>query len=475
MPLLYRPRPPAASRPLSVSFLSLGALVASACAALCAASATAQTAPGANVDLQVIRAPVDASGPGALLGVDALAHGELSLGLTTVWSRRPLALADGYRVDHVVTPTLAAGLGLGLGPLRAQLALSVPFPLVSGRAAPNSDVRGQGLGDISIDVKVPLLPARRGALGVALRGRVRLPTATADATWSGEDGVGWEGGAIGEARSAGGRWRGLVNLGLRMRSGDAAVGTMNVGHSVPLSAGIGYSPAPGVVEVFAEAHADLAFDDRGRRPSAGLAGLKVYLASRSYLTLAAGAQLDGDRDLRGLVSIVFEPRAGAARGRVDDAPDGRHTMLFAPPPPDAHAPPDAADAPEKDAEGLVAIGDSSIEILEKIHFEYDSAVIRRDSYRILDAVAFALADNPGLRLVEIRGHTDSRGSARYNLALSERRARAVRTYLIAAGVAPTRLAARGFGESRPRVAGDHERAWAANRRVEFAIVDRADR
>ena len=177
-------------------------------------------------------------------------------------------------------------------------------------------------------------------------------------------------------------------------------------------------------------------------------------------------------DLRAMVSIVFEPRLGPDHGdAIADEPVA--TMLFdRPTPPTAHRAPPESDEDERELRRLVSVGDSTIDILEEIHFQFDSAILERRSERILDAVAFALADNPSIVSVEIQGHTDNRGSERYNLDLSRRRARAVRTYLLGAGVDPDRLTANGYGESRPLVREQTERAWAANRRVAFVILRR---
>ena len=82
-----------------------------------------------------------------------------------------------------------------------------------------------------------------------------------------------------------------------------------------------------------------------------------------------------------------------------------------------------------------------------------------------------LISHPEVTLVEIQGHTDSRGKRSYNLALSERRARSVRQYLIDAGVEPSRLMARGYGPDRPISPNITRRGRSQNRRVEFHIRD----
>jgi len=123
--------------------------------------------------------------------------------------------------------------------------------------------------------------------------------------------------------------------------------------------------------------------------------------------------------------------------------------------------------------GRVVVTDTSIEILDMIYFEFDKAIIKKESYPILDAVAATLQGNPSIQLVEIQGHTDERGDDAYNLDLSDRRAHAVRDYLIGKGVDEKRLTAQGYGETQPLDRRHNEAAWAKNRRVAFLILKRA--
>jgi len=124
----------------------------------------------------------------------------------------------------------------------------------------------------------------------------------------------------------------------------------------------------------------------------------------------------------------------------------------APAPPPAPAPA-AAPAPKK-------------LVLEGVNFDHDRATLRQDAYPILDQAAEALKEWGDVK-VEVNGYTDSRGKDRYNLRLSQRRAEAVRNYLIGKGIAPERLIAKGFGESRPVADNKTEEGRFKNRRVEL--------
>jgi outer membrane protein OmpA-like peptidoglycan-associated protein len=123
--------------------------------------------------------------------------------------------------------------------------------------------------------------------------------------------------------------------------------------------------------------------------------------------------------------------------------------------------------PKKD---LVVIKKKKIAIKKKIQFEFDSAVIKTKSYVIVDAVADVLMNHPELTLIEIQGHTDDKGKDDYNLDLSQRRAEAVRDYLIASGIDADRLIAKGYGETVPIAPNITSKGRAKNRRVEFHIL-----
>ncbi len=105
-------------------------------------------------------------------------------------------------------------------------------------------------------------------------------------------------------------------------------------------------------------------------------------------------------------------------------------------------------------------------VLEGVNFDNDSAKLRYDADEILDKAAATLKEWGDVK-VEVAGYTDSNNSDAYNLELSNRRANAVRDYLISKGIDAGRLTAKGYGETNPIADNDTEEGRAKNRRVEL--------
>ena len=105
--------------------------------------------------------------------------------------------------------------------------------------------------------------------------------------------------------------------------------------------------------------------------------------------------------------------------------------------------------------------------LKSVYFDYDRSEIRSDARSVLSENAKAIQGNKGWGVVTVEGHCDERGSEEYNLALGDRRASAVKRYLVDLGVPSNRLRTVSFGEARPAVPGHDESAWRYNRRSEF--------
>jgi outer membrane protein OmpA-like peptidoglycan-associated protein len=108
--------------------------------------------------------------------------------------------------------------------------------------------------------------------------------------------------------------------------------------------------------------------------------------------------------------------------------------------------------------------------LKGIYFESGKATLRPESYAVLQDAAKILTDNPKIK-VEIQGHTDNIGSEAFNQTLSEKRAYAVIDYLVKTlGIAPERLVAKGYGDTKPIASNETQEGRALNRRVDFVIL-----
>jgi outer membrane protein OmpA-like peptidoglycan-associated protein len=107
--------------------------------------------------------------------------------------------------------------------------------------------------------------------------------------------------------------------------------------------------------------------------------------------------------------------------------------------------------------------------LKNIYFDYDKTTLKPASFLELNKVVDLLLQNPSLE-IEIEGHTDSQGSDQYNKDLSQGRAQSVVDYIASQRISTQRLAARGFGESKPIDTNETEAGKANNRRVEFTII-----
>jgi peptidoglycan-associated lipoprotein len=107
--------------------------------------------------------------------------------------------------------------------------------------------------------------------------------------------------------------------------------------------------------------------------------------------------------------------------------------------------------------------------LRTVYFDFDKYDIRADARPILKANADMIRASSSLGRITLQGSCDERGSEEYNIGLGERRANAVKRYLIDLGVPANRIDTVSFGEMKPAVMGHDESAWRWNRRVDFAV------
>jgi outer membrane protein OmpA-like peptidoglycan-associated protein len=379
-----------------------------------------------------------------------LGHEELSFGLGSLeWGRHLDA-----SVHDMVTATLIGAVGLHAG-IPLEIGATLPLGVMSG------DASKQYVGDVGLHVKARLVH------GLGAIASVDVPTADTQ--------------LLGVADAGAGRFRFAINGGVRRRSSMMAMTDYPVGGAAALAL------VPEKVELVGEVFGTLGAD----RHAEALGGLKVYLAKNSYMSLAAGRGIDDDH-VRAAIAIVFEPKPAAhVAAHVEEvaevAPPRRPDDGFSDRDNDGIA--DADDrcpddpenyngyqdddgCPEDEPKNLVIDSGSTLVTLEGIEFELDKATIRPSSFHVLDAVAKALTDNPDILLVEVQGHTDKQGSDEYNLDLSQRRADAVVAYLVAHGVAATRLDAHGYGETQPVDPAHTQAAYRKIRRVVFQIRNR---
>jgi len=113
--------------------------------------------------------------------------------------------------------------------------------------------------------------------------------------------------------------------------------------------------------------------------------------------------------------------------------------------------------------------DMVVNVGDRVFFAFDRSDLTPEAQDTLDRQAAWLKRFANVNVI-VEGHADERGTREYNLALGERRATAARNYLIAAGVAASRINTVSYGKERPAVAGSNEAAWAQNRRAVTVVV-----
>lgn len=106
---------------------------------------------------------------------------------------------------------------------------------------------------------------------------------------------------------------------------------------------------------------------------------------------------------------------------------------------------------------------------DRVFFAFDSSAISLDAAEVLDTQVKWLKNNEEVKVI-VQGYCDERGTREYNLALGERRANAVKQYLVSKGIAANRISIISYGKERPAVLGSNEAAWAQNRRAVTVVA-----
>jgi peptidoglycan-associated lipoprotein len=171
-----------------------------------------------------------------------------------------------------------------------------------------------------------------------------------------------------------------------------------------------------------------------------------------------------------IVALVALGGCKRKKPEVAPTPVSNPAPAPAPTPPPAQPECDAACMEaRRNAANAEAIKIATAALTATIFFDFDRSEITDDARSKLDQKVPILTQNSGVR-IRIAGHTDSRGSDEYNLALGQRRAAAAKRYLTDRGIDGSRIEIVSFGEERPTCTDESEGCWSRNRRDEFEIT-----
>lgn len=142
-----------------------------------------------------------------------------------------------------------------------------------------------------------------------------------------------------------------------------------------------------------------------------------------------------------------------------------------PPPPKMEEPAPRVETPRVDEDALrrQRIQAQIAEVFKPIYFAYDQSTISAEGLSTLQAIGSLMKEVPEIT-ARIEGHADERGTNDYNMALGERRSKAVNDYLTSYGIQGSRLSTISYGEEKPAMEGHDEGSWSKNRRAEFTTT-----
>ncbi len=128
-------------------------------------------------------------------------------------------------------------------------------------------------------------------------------------------------------------------------------------------------------------------------------------------------------------------------------------------------------AVEGAAVGEGAVEEAAVSAIKDVFFDYDRYSIREDARATLEENAKVLLNGKKDAKIIIEGHCDERGTVEYNIALGQRRADAVKKYLVNLGVDPSRITTVSYGKEKPFCFEHNEQCWQENRRAHFVISE----
>jgi outer membrane protein OmpA-like peptidoglycan-associated protein len=345
----------------------------------------------------------------------------------------------GARINDVVEKEFTLHLGGALGLVKwlnaGLLVEFVPYQEFNSIGTNVSD-NGARMGDIRFDLKGRILDNEKYPVGIALVPFVTFPTGS-DSHFTGNGKVSGGGLLVIDTPRIRDKFSAALNVGGQIRSAAALTSGTSVDDQFLIGAAVNYAVHPKV---------ELIADLSGWTPFNNFWKNNIR-------------NLEGNGAVRWLFAEHWAATLGGGTGILDaiGAPDYR---VFASV---AYRRPPGEKAPREE-----------VIRTNKIHFEFDKAVIKPSSYPVLDGIASLLNSRDDVESVRVEGHTDSKGSDEYNLSLSDRRSAAVMEYLVKKGVPRSKLSSAGKGEREPiapnEINGkDNPAGRAENRRVEFHL------
>ncbi len=446
-----------------------------------------------------------------------------------------LSLVSGdEKVGNLLESRLDIHLLLALGlPGRIEVFADLPVTLHQGHGFELLTERGldilapssRGMGDIRLGGKIALLSPGDDAGAATSRDRhehpnpwsaalvaeVRLPTGDGE-SFLGERGlmlapravVGWEVGGLRTAATLGYRFRTQPGRFLNLHVGDEIHAGLAAAQALPAFSFLAGWDVFGELTASTPAAAPFAIGSPAYKTPLELllglrfalpAGLEARLMGGTGLALESGFGRPGLR-LATTIGYAWPTRPSVrlpARATPREQParpvDGRllarrapckpvpcepvacEPVACEPVPCEPQEPPEPVVDTQKGPPYAVVDRDT-IQLREQIHFDLGQATVQSSSLPVLDDVISVLEEHPEILRIRIDGHTDSSGSADFNMGLSQRRAQAVVDYLVSKGIEAGRLSARGFGQTQPIDTNETPAGRARNRRVEVTILER---
>jgi outer membrane protein OmpA-like peptidoglycan-associated protein len=313
------------------------------------------------------------------------------------------------------------------------------------------------IGDLELDFKFQLLDRKKKKVGISVLPFVTVPTAThAARDFMGNGSV--TGGAKvildGKIKD---RVSLALNAGYETRNAITEVGGNKIDDHLLLGGGVSVDIIKKHLRVIGETQVETVVSDFfKRRTTPAEARLGLRYRFKNGLDVNAGGGLGYTN---GISSPDFRAFAGVTYTR---RPIGEFELK--------EPGPGEVELKEKPIEE-VTVGEE-LTLSDKIFFEFDKAVIRDISKPPLDKIAAFIKAHPEIKKLRVEGHTDSKGTDRYNQKLSERRANSVVTYLVGQGVNRSILHAVGYGESKPIAPNTDEAGREKNRRVQIFVEEK---